>query len=54
MSRLAMVFAQSIEGKCHVENEDVVREAQKGDAPIIFEWSTVVLHNTVRLIWIGL
>ena len=31
-SRLAVVFAQSIEARCKVENEDVVGAAPTGDA----------------------
>ena len=40
---LAVVFAQYIEAKCWVENEDVVGAAPTGDAPTTFEWSTIQL-----------
>ena len=40
-SRLAIVFAQYIEAKCWVENEDVVGAALPGDAPATSEWSTI-------------
>ena len=40
-SRLVIVFAQYIEGKCYVENEDVVGAAPTGDAPITSEWSRI-------------
>ena len=36
-SRLAFVFAQSIEARCKVENEDVVGAAPTGDAPTTSE-----------------
>ena len=36
-SRLAVVFAQSTEAKCQVENEDVVGAAPTGDAPTTSE-----------------
>ena len=42
-SRLA--FARTIEGRCYVENEDVVGAAPTGDAPTTSEWSTIVLPN---------
>ena len=37
-SRLAVVFAQSNEARCYVENEDVVGAAPTGDAPTTSEW----------------
>ena len=40
LSRLAVVFAQSIEARCSVENEDVVGAAPTGDTPTTSEWST--------------
>ena len=40
LSRLVVVFAQSIEAMCLVENEDVVGAAPTGDAPTTSEWST--------------
>ena len=47
-SRLAIVFALSIEAMCQVENEDVVGAAPTGDAPTTSEWSTILLPNKVR------
>ena len=44
-----MVFAQSIEARCQVENEDVVGAAPAGDAPTTFELSTIFLPTKVRL-----
>ena len=40
-SRLAVVFAQSIEARCQVENEDIIGAAPTGAAPTISEWSTI-------------
>ena len=40
MFRLVAVFAQSIEAKCEVENEDVVGAVPTGDAPTTSQWST--------------
>ena len=40
-SRLAVVFAQYIEAKFWVENEDVVGAAPTGDAPTTSELSTI-------------
>ena len=34
-SRLPVVFAQSIEARCSVDNEDVVGAAPTGDAPTV-------------------
>ena len=45
-----MVFAQSIEARCLVENEDVVGAAPTGDAPTTSELSTILLATKVRLI----
>ena len=47
---LAAVFAESLEPRCQVENEDVVRAAPTGDAPTTSEWSTILLPTNVRLI----
>ena len=47
---LAVVFAQSNEASCQVENEDVVGAAPTGDAPTTSEWSTILLPSKVRLI----
>ena len=44
-----MVFAQYIEVKCYVENEDVVGAAPTGDAPTTSEWPTIELPTKVRL-----
>ena len=49
-SWLAVVFAQYIETKCYVENEDVVGAASTGDAPTTSELSTIWLPTEVRLI----
>ena len=49
-SRLAVVFAQYIEAKWWVENEDVVGAAPTGDAPTTSEWSTIWLPTKVQLI----
>ena len=37
-SRLTVVFAQSIEVRCWVDHEDVVRAAPTGDTPTTYEW----------------
>ena len=37
-SRLEVVFAQSFEAGCLIENEDVVEAAPTGDAPTTSEW----------------
>ena len=50
LSRLAVVFAQYIETKCSVENEDVVGTVPTGDALPTSEWSTIELPTKVRLI----
>ena len=50
MYPLAVVFAQSIETRCSVENEDVVGAAPTGDAPTTSELSTTLLPTKVRLI----
>ena len=49
-TRLAVDFAQYIEAKCSVENEDVVGAVPTGDAPTTSEWSTISLPTQVRLI----
>ena len=51
---LAAVFAESLEGRCSVENEDVVGAAPTDDAPTTSEWSTILLPTNVRLILDGL
>ena len=43
-------FAESLEARCQVENEDVVGAAPTGDAPTTYEWSTILLSTKVRLI----
>ena len=43
-SRLAVVFAQAIEARCLVENEDVIGAAI-GDAPTTSEWWTILLRK---------
>ena len=50
LSRLAVVFGQSTEARCQVENEDVVGAAPTGDAPTTSELSTILLPTKVRLI----
>ena len=47
---LATVFAESLEARCQVENEDVVGAAPTGDAPTTSVWSTILLPAKVRLI----
>ena len=49
-SCLAVVFAQSIEARCQVENKDVVGAAPIDDASTTSEWSTSLLPTNVRLI----
>ena len=49
-SHLAVAFAQYIEARCYVKNEDVVGAAPTGDAPTTSEWSTIVLPIKVPLI----
>ena len=41
-------FAESIEAKCQVDNEDVVGAAMIGDAPTTSEWSTILLPTKLR------
>ena len=48
--RLAVLFAQAIDARYYVENEDVVGAAPTGDAPTTSEWSTNLLPAKVRLI----
>ena len=50
MYHLAIVFGQSIEDRCEVENEDVVGAAPTGVAPTTSELSTILLPTKVRLI----
>ena len=49
MFHLTVVFAQSIEARCYVENEDVVGAAPTDDAPTTSEWS-ILLPTKVQLI----
>ena len=49
-SRLAVVFAQTIEAMCSFENEDVVGAAPTGYALTTSEWSTILLPTKVPLI----
>ena len=49
-SRLAVVFAQSIEAKYSVENEDVVGAAPTGDAPTTSDRSAILLPTQVSCI----
>ena len=41
-SRLAVVFAQSTEAGCYVENEDVDVAAPPGDAPTTSQWIMIM------------
>ena len=50
ISSCSCVFAQSIEAKCYIGNEDVVGAVPTGDAPTTSEWSTSLLPTKVRLI----
>ena len=50
VSSRTVIFAQSIEAMCLVENEEVVGEGPTGDAPTTFELSTILLLTKVRLI----
>ena len=50
VSYFAVVFAQSNEARCYVENADVVGAAPTGDAPTTSEWATILLPIKVRLI----
>ena len=43
-------FAEYLEARCWVENEDVVGAAPTGDAPTTSDWSTILLPSKVRLI----
>ena len=49
-SSLAVVFAQSIEAMCSVENEDVAGAAPTRDAPTTPEWLIISLPTEMRLI----
>ena len=49
LSHPPTLFAQSIEAKCKLENEDVVGVAPTGDAPTTSEWSTILLPTKVLL-----
>ena len=48
-SCFTVVFAQSIEARCWVENEDVIGGAPTGDAPTTSERSTILLPIKVHL-----
>ena len=48
--RHTFVFAQYIEAKCWVDNEDVVGAVPAGDGPTTSEYSTMLLLTKVRLI----
>ena len=50
MFPVSVVFAQYIEAKCQVENEDVVGATPTGDAPTTSEWSTIQLPTKLPLI----
>ena len=51
LSRLAVVFAQSIEARYKVENEDVDGAAPPGDASATSEWSKILLPSRSCFIW---
>ena len=44
------VFEQSIEARCYIENEDVFEAAPTGDAPATSEWLTIWLPTKVQFI----
>ena len=46
----AIIFAQSIEARCWIENEDVVGAAPTGDAPTTSEWSVILMPTKVHII----
>ena len=49
--RLAVIFAQYVEAKCQVKNEDVVGAAPTGDVPTTSELLTIYLPTRVRSIF---
>ena len=50
-SRLAVVFAQSIDARCSVEIEDLAgAKAQTSDAPTASEWATILLPSNLCFI----
>ena len=49
-SHLSVSFAQFIEARCLVEDEDVVGAALTGGAPATPEWSTILLPTKVQLV----
>ena len=51
--RLSIVFAQSIETTCSVENEAVVGAAPTGDAQTTSEWPIILLSAKVCLVLDG-
>ena len=50
LSRLAVVFVQSIEAWCQVEKEYVDGASLTGDAPTTSEWSPILLPTKVSYI----
>ena len=50
LSCLTVVFAQSTESRCYVENEDVVGASPTGDAPTTSGWSTTLLCTKMTYI----
>ena len=46
-SHLAVIFSQSNEARCWVENEDVVGAAPTGNAPTTSKWSTNFIAHSV-------
>ena len=49
-SHLSVLFVQSIEARCSVENKDVVGAAPTDDAPTTSDLSTILLTIKVQLI----
>ena len=47
---ILVAFAQTVETRCSVENEDVDGAAPTGDAPTISEWWTFLLPTKVHLV----
>ena len=45
---LRLSFGESLEARCQVENEDVVRAAPTGDAPTTSECSTNLILESLR------
>ena len=50
LPHLIVAFAQAIEARFKIGNEDVVGAAPTGDAPTTSEWSTILLLMKMRFI----